>query len=275
GSILPDERGFDEACLRRMGKRVGVTRFLWGFVTAKSGRPVVRLHFWQQGEGDRAVALPYEPAARERLAERLYRKLVTPEKVGDVTVTGAFEGELAVDGVPDGTFSSRVELTLPGGEHLIEVRKGPRLVARARVRVAVGGQAEATLEAVVAPAEPAPPGPVREPPRGTLRPRPSPLPWVLGSTAAVGLVGAGVFWSLRAGEASDLTEVCADERCPERASEAVDRGRTWTALSAVSLGVGVVAGAGLAAYLVTQRRAPAVVVVPWPGGVAAGVAGVF
>jgi hypothetical protein len=275
--MLPDERAFDEACLRKVSKALGMGRFFWGYVTNHAGSTRVSLHFWQQGQGDRAVALPYDAAERERLAGRLYRKLVTPEKVGDVVVAGAFQGELVVDDKAQGAYAPGAELTLPAGEHDVEVRQGPRVVARGRARVAARGQAEVTLEAVAASATTAPIGPVNEPPRVTIRPKASAWPWVLGGTAAVGLAGAGVFWGLRSGEASDLSKACVEKLCPEREGDTVDRARTWTALSAVSLGVGVAAGIGLAAYLLTPRRAPPVagIVVPLPGGVAASLSGAF
>ncbi|HEU4538756.1 MAG TPA: hypothetical protein VFS00_31770, partial [Polyangiaceae bacterium] len=170
GGMLPDERVFDEACLRKVGKALGLRRFFWGYVTAGAGGTSVRLHFWQQGKGDRAATLPYEPALRDRVAARLYRKLVTPEKVGDVAVAGAFEGELVIDGEAAGPFAPGAELTLPAGEHRVEVRQGPRVVARARASVEAGRRVEARLEPVAAPAPVAPPRPVNEPPPVTIRP---------------------------------------------------------------------------------------------------------
>jgi hypothetical protein len=275
--ILPDESSFDEKCLAKLGRHISARRFFWGFVTGREGRPVVRLHFWQEGRGDRVATLPYDDSARERVAARLYAKLVTPERVGDLAVVGPAEGELVVDGRAEGTYAPGTELTLIAGEHNLEVRQGPRVVARAHARVVAGAQAAVTLEAVAAPAVAAPLAPVNEPPRVTIRPKPSAWPWVLGGATAAGLAGAGAFWALRAGEASDLSKACADKRCPERDAGAVDRGRTWTALSAASLGVGVAAGAGLAAYLVTSRRSPplAGALVPLPGGAAAALSGSF
>jgi hypothetical protein len=285
GGLVPDERVFDEACLRRMGKHLGVTRFLWGFVTAQSGRPMVRLHFWQQGQGDRAASLPYDPALRTRLAERLYRKLITPEKVGDVAVSGAFQGELVVDGKPQGAYASGAELTLPAGEHDVEVRQGPRVVARGRARVAARASAGVTLEAVAASAVAGPTGPVNEPPRVTIRPKASAWPWVLGGTAAVGLVGAGVFWGLRSNERGDLRQTCDGGICPTDERDAVERGRRYNALAGISLGVGLAAAAGLGVLLLVPKRPKPVgaprtplvagAVVPLPGGAAAGVIGRF
>ncbi|HEU4407808.1 MAG TPA: hypothetical protein VFS43_21265 [Polyangiaceae bacterium] len=208
GGELPDERVLDDACLRKAGKFLGVSRFFWGYVTAGAGgAAVVWLHFWQRGQPDRVATLPYDAAARDRIAARLYRTLVTPEKVGDVALSGAAQGDLVVDGRGQGAYAPGVELTLSAGEHALKVRQGPRVVARANVRVESRGRAEARLEPVAEPA----PSPART-------------------------------------------------------------------LSAVSLGVGLVAGASLAAYLLAPRRGAAPIagaVVPLAGGAVAGVAGSF
>jgi hypothetical protein len=278
GGMLPDERAFDEACLRKVSKALGMRRFFWGYVTAGTGGASVRLHFWQLGQGDHAVTLPYEPSARERVAERLYRKLVTPEKVSDVTVDGAFLGELVVNGKPQGAYAPGAELTLPVGEHEVEVRQGPRVVARGRARVAVGGaSARVTLEAVAAPVTAAPSGPVNEPPRVTIRPQASAWPWVLGGTAAVGLAGAGALWALRSNAKGDAEGQCVGNVCPDSQRDAVERADRYGTFSAVSLGIGLASGAGLAAYLLTAKRAPSFVgtFAPLVGGAAASVGGRF
>jgi hypothetical protein len=269
GRELPDERVFDDACLRKVGKFIGVSRLFWGYVTAGAGGgTVVRLHFWQRGQRERVATLPYEVTARDRIAARLYRKLVTPEKVGDVTLSGAAQGELVVDGRAQGSYAPGVELTLFAGEHAIEVRQGLRVVARASARVAAEARAEVQLKPVAEPVAAPPSRLPTEPPPVVIRPRPSAWPWVLGGTAVAGLAGAGVFWTLRQSERSDLAGACFDKRCPEREGDAVERGRTLTTLSAISLGVGVAAGAGLTAYLLTPRRALPVTgaVAPLPGG---------
>lgn len=273
-----DERTFDEACLRKVGKRLETRRFFWGFLAVEGGQPVARLHLWQQGEPDRVASLPHDPPARDRIAERLYRKLVTPDRVGDVAVSGTFEGELVVDEKAAGSYANGAELTLPDGEHTFEVRQGPRVVARAKVRVAPRGRVDAVLAPVVEPAPSPHVPPFTEPPAVVVRPRASAWPWVLGGTAAAGLAGAGVFWALRTSERADLERVCYGRDCPPTRESTGDRVNLYRTLSAVSLGVGVVAGAGLAAYLLTPGKRPPPVsgaIVPIVGGAAAGVAGSF
>jgi hypothetical protein len=273
-----NEAVFDAACLKRLGAHLGVKRFFWGLVYAEGGATFVRLHLWQEREGDRAATLRYDDAQRDRVAERLYRKLVTPDKVGDVTVSGQAEGELFVDGQSAGPYVAGVELTLPVGDRELEVRHGSRVMARGRASVTPGGHTDARLELITEPVpSPPPTGPVIPPPI-TVRPKASAWPWVLGSTAAAGLAGAGVFWSMRQGETRDLARACRETRCPAREDAAIDRANTWAALAGVSLGIGVAAGAGLAAYLLTPRRGSAPIsgaVVPLAGGAAAGIVGSF
>jgi hypothetical protein len=274
-----DESDFGEACLRKIAKHLDVKRFFWGVVATEGGRPVVRLHLWQEGQPDRAASLPYDEAQRDRIAERLYRKLVTPDKVGDATVSGQAEGELFIDGKGAGPYVAGVELTLPVGDHELEVRQGSRAVARGRASITRGGRTEARLERVAEPApSPPPTGPVISPPI-TAQPKASAWPWVLGGTAAAGLVGAGVLWSMRESEARDLAKACPEPRgCPSREGATIDRANAWAALAGVSFGVGVAAGAGLAAYLLTPRRGSAPIsgaVVPLAGGAAVGIVGSF
>jgi hypothetical protein len=267
---------FDAGCLKRIATKLGAKRFFWGLVYAEGGATFVRLHFWQEGEGDRAATLRYDEAARERVVERLYRKLVTPDKVGDVTVAGPAEGELFVDGKAAGPYAAGAELTLPVGDHELEVRQGPRVVARGRASVTPGGRTEARLEAVVTPA-PAPTPPYHDPPPIVVRPKASAWPWVLGGTAIVGLAGAGALWGLRRSELSGLDDDCYGRACPLRQREAVDRADRYGTFATVSLGIGLAAGASLATYLVVAKRPPRMVgaIVPVAGGAAFGVEGRF
>jgi hypothetical protein len=273
-----DENVFDAACLRRVGAEMSTRRFFWGLVYAKGGATLARLHFWD-GDHDRAATLAYDAAQRERIADRLYKKLVTPNAVGDVKLAGAFGGELVVDGKPAGSYGDGVELTIETGEHFLEVREGPRVVARGRTRVEPGGRSEARLMPITSPAPepPQPRPPFHEPPPVTVRPRASAWPWVIGGVGFAGFAGAGIFWGLRSSERSDLERVCDGRDCPPGQEGSTDRVNTYRTLAVASLGVGV-AGTGLAAYLFARRRAPAPVsgaLVPLAGGAAVGVVGRF
>jgi hypothetical protein len=195
---------FDAACLKRIGAKLGVKRYFWGYVYNEGDKAYARVHFWQEGEPDRALTLPYEPDRRLLLGERFYRKLAIPQKVGDVTLVGAarLSGELYVDGQPRGPYVPSSELTLRQGEHQVEVRNGAKVVADARVRVVVGQRSVASLAEPEAPAATAP---VR-PPRGPVRAAGGGPPGQDGARLAWGwatvgagvvAIGAGVAMSLR------------------------------------------------------------------------------
>jgi hypothetical protein len=288
--VEASDRGMTKACLERLAKRLGAKGgYFWGYLYAgEGGRKMVKLHLWQQ-DNDRAFALPYDDRDRKRLAERLYRHLVSPGKVGDVrfVVEGsAPRGELLINGRAYGSFDgTAVELTLPLGDVSAEVRSGDRVLARGKGAVAASGVATVRLQPVAEPA------PVRvdlsdAAPMSTApgRRETSALPWVFGGVGVAGLVGAGVFYGLRQGERSDLEGLCQDGKCLPRQQDTVDSGNRYGTLSVVSLGVGV-ASLGVATYLflregnasttALQRRGVTGVVQPLAGGFAAGLAGSF
>ncbi|HEU4410099.1 MAG TPA: hypothetical protein VFS43_32895 [Polyangiaceae bacterium] len=261
---------FDAACLGRLGALLGVKRYFWGHFYSEGSRPFVRLHFWREGESDRAVTLPYDEAERERLAERLYRKLAIPEKVGDVALTsaGPLEGELYVDGKPRGALRPRVELTLLGGEHSFELRRDGKAVAQAKAQVVAGGWVDVRLEPLPLPLpDLAPQIRVGDIPPVTRRRESSALPWVFGGVGAAALIGAGTFFALYRGAQSDLDDACAPDKSCRGQQATIDRSRLYSALSLASFGV--VAGAGAGLYLSLRSRGPEEAVVsrgrPGPG----------
>jgi hypothetical protein len=80
----------------------------------------------------------------------------------------------------------------------------------------------------------------------------SPLPWILGGVGAASLVASGVFYMLRRSAESDLVDGCNGDVCPERLRDTQDKGETYTTISRVTLGVGVV-GIGVAAVWLATR----------------------
>jgi hypothetical protein len=288
------DKGMNKTCLERMAKRLGAKGgFFWGYVfTDAGGRRMVKAHLWQHGE-DRSVILSYDDRDRKRLAERLYRHLVSPGKVGDVTFTvegGAPKGELVVNGRAAGAFEGgAVELTLPLGAVSAEVRSGEKVLARGSGTVAALGLASVRLQMVP---EPPPPPPVKAPPTEgfrepspiVIKPRRSALPWVVGGVGVAGLVGAGVFYALRQGKESDLDQACGADACPPRAQDDIDGSKRYGTLSLVSLGFGVAGLATSAVLFATEgkRREAAGsafrvhgFVMPQPGGGAAALVGSF
>jgi hypothetical protein len=273
---VANERVFDAGCLRRIGARFRARQFFWGLVYNEGTTTLVRLHFWQNGR-DRATTLAYDPAARERLADRFYRKLVTPWAVGDLSLSGASAGELFIDGKPAGPYTDGVELTVDTGLHEIEVRNGTRVLASARARVESAGRSDVRLTPLVDTVPAPAPAVAYRPPPVVVPPPSSAWPWVFGGVSAAGVVGAGVFWTIRSSAKRDAEISCAGNVCPERERDAVDRANLYGTISAISLGVGVAAGAGLVTYTIMTKREPKVVgaVAPVAGGVALGVGGRF
>jgi hypothetical protein len=145
----PDsDRGIDEACQRRMAARLDVRRLLWGHLYEQNGTLFAKAHLYREGAIERVVTVPFEPAARARVARRLYAKLVTPERVGDVRVQGdaSFAGaELYAGSVALGPFTPGVEMTLASGPLVLEARREGRVLARAKGVVAAEGMTEMRL----------------------------------------------------------------------------------------------------------------------------------
>lgn len=277
---------FDAGCLKRLAAHLGAKRFFWGLVFSDRGQPVVKMHFWQEGENDRVLTLPYDDEARERLAERFYRKLAIPERVGDVALvsTAAIEGDVYVDGRSRGPFRPGVELTLLGGEHTIEVLNDDKIVARTSVRVVAGRRRDVILRALgeVGTARPTTQAPVAPPP--PVRSGQATWGWVaLG--AGVATLGAGVVSSLRAKSIDDdlssnasyvayrqgfsggdicdaakagLVSPQAGAAGPDQVRSRCNAGATFQTLQYVFYGVGAVAaGAGTYLLLTSPKSAGA------------------
>ncbi len=74
------------------------------------------------------------------------------------------------------------------------------------------------------------------------------VPWVIGGVGVASLAASGVFYILRNGAKSDLDSGCRGSVCPARLSGTQDKGKLYSTLTGVTLGVGVV-GVGVAAVM--------------------------
>jgi hypothetical protein len=211
------DKGMNRACLSRMAKRLGAKAFFWGHLfSSEGGRLWAKVHLWQQGE-DRVFALPYDEKNPRRVAERLYQHLVTPGKVGDARFTmptsgTAPRGELFVNDRSYGPWEAEgVELTLPLGEAVAELRWGDKVLARGRGAVAATGTATVLLDSVAEP--PAPAEPLRRYPPIEMGQTPgtetapsggwmTPVGWVTLGTGVAAL-GLGVFANSRVASSAD------------------------------------------------------------------------
>ena len=216
----------DEACLKRIARRLGAKRFLWGHVygyAAEGAAPIVKMHLWREGEPDRSMFLPFHPQAVERMAERIYRHLVIPEKTADVMLVTEkpVDGELFIDGQQRGPYEPRLELSLFPGEHTLEVRRDNKVLVAARVRVELAP--ERIQGVTLAPLEPSP-GPLTPPPS-----RPptgeTPPPSASSTRATWGWVALGVgAASFGAGLIVNSRRASLDERSSSEAIDAYRRG---------------------------------------------------
>lgn len=230
----------DQSCLQRIGKRLGVKSFLWGYVYHEgNARPRVKVHLWRGSDPDRGLALPFDTQSVERMAERFYRKLVIPERSTDVRLlsTKPIDGDLFVDGQPRGPYESELELTLLPGDHTVEVRREGKTVATTTARITPGPPRQLTLEPAevsTAPFVPPPrPRPHVEVPPTTSGPTRATWGWVALGVGAASL-GAGVFSSLRVKALSDDFESDAPSLAYRRgagAGDACDAAEAGTVVS--------------------------------------------
>ena len=81
------------------------------------------------------------------------------------------------------------------------------------------------------------------------------ISYVLGGVSLVGVAGFAYFWLSAVSDAKDLQQTCAARGCVE---SDLSPSRTKAMLADISLGVGVAAALGAAAFFVFQKRSTAV-----------------
>jgi len=150
GCPLPPDPG----CQKKIAKKVGTDRYIWGTLAKKGKKEVVAvLRLWEDGEQKRDTEITYaanltDPSDDTLLgvASDAFAKL-TGEATGIVVVTaGNLNGTVFVDGKEVGTLSDgRTELTLPSGEHKVMVRAEGYNDAVGSVMVRAGASAEVAL----------------------------------------------------------------------------------------------------------------------------------
>jgi hypothetical protein len=115
---------------------------------------------------------------------------------------------------------------------------------------------------------------------------PGALPWIFGGIGVAALAGGGVFYLMRQSTISDLESACGPDKtqCPEDKRSTYDKGKTYTTVGNVLLGVGVVGVATAVVILVaspsgsTEKKAankPSVAVGGGPGDIGIGLVGRF
>jgi hypothetical protein len=115
---------------------------------------------------------------------------------------------------------------------------------------------------------------------------PGALPWVFGGIGVAALAGGGVFYLMRQSTISDLEAACGPDKtqCPEDKRSTYDKGKTYTTVGNILLGVGVVGVATAVVILVaspsgsSDKKAsnkPSVALGGGPGDVGLGLVGQF
>jgi hypothetical protein len=114
--------------------------------------------------------------------------------------------------------------------------------------------------------EPAP-TPVAKPPEPTPTPTPAPrrvdtsskwdaYPWIFGGVGLASLAVGGIMYAYRDGTIHDMDQACGPDRdkCPRNVEDIESRGRTYTSVGNIFLGVGVAALAtGVVLYVVKPK----------------------
>jgi hypothetical protein len=161
---------------------------------------------------------------------------------------------ISVDGVQLGSSMIGKELPLDPGAHVVEATaRGHKPFSET---FDIEEKELKTLQVVLVPltaeVEPAEAGKAQAPIDQGPERSPSVLPYVVGGVGVASLAASGIFYMLRGSTMSDLDSVCGPNRddCPADSEATFDKGKTYTTLSNVTLGLGIVGvGAGVVLYL--------------------------
>ncbi|WP_437515022.1 PEGA domain-containing protein [Sorangium sp. So ce1099] len=214
-----------------------------------------------------AAAADGDPKAREVTANVGARIEDLEQRIPRLAIRrgqGALTATILLDGSALGAAEMSADIPVDPGPHIVSARIGDREVVRETVTLEE--RDEKTVEvAIDEPPRPAAPPRAAAPPdvappeasRPAARPSKAPGLVVLGAGIASGVVG-GVFLGLRAGTLSDLDALCGGDRsCPPSARPTADRGRLYTGVAEVGIGLGVAGVAAGIALLVTSGRSAA------------------
>lgn len=179
--------------------------------------------------------------AREDLEARIPRlKVKLPKRVAGARVE--------LDGVELGAAQLSAEIPLNPGDHQLGgTFKGKTwnksfTIKEAEVQEIRFAPPESEDDAAAAPEpEPSSAAPPLPPPSEG----PGPWPWIVGGVGIAGLGAAGYFAVQRSDAENELDGTCRGSLCPASVQDAHDRSTSYSLLTNVSLGVGVV-GLGVA-----------------------------
>jgi hypothetical protein len=226
---------------------------------------------------------PGSPAVFQRAIEAAAKEVetVTP-KIGGATITVKTAGgeptpanlQITWDGAPVNAATLGVKRPADPGEHVVHAAADGYKPIDLKVRVPVGGAADAALTiekdpnaaATAAPPNPAaadgsaPAGDAREQP-ATARGGPGIWPWVALGVGAAGLITGGVTGAMAMSKQSNLASACSGHTCPPDQKSTLDSYNTLGAISTVGF---IVGGVGAATGVVLLLLKPNFISAPAP-----------
>ena len=164
---------------------------------------------------------------------------------------GVETASISVDGVALGESSIGKEFPVNPGSHTIEFKDADGNLNK---QVATLAEAETKTVDLVAEVAAPPPKPSASvsaaPPPPPPPPEPSSnlVPWIVVGAGGASLLASGVFYMMRSSAISDLDSSCKDSRCPASLEDTGSKGKTYTTLGNITLGLGLV-GVGVGTYL--------------------------
>ena len=196
-------------------------------------------------------------AAREELEKRVPRLIIERGE-------GAESAKIALDGVELGQAQIGREVNVDPGPHLIKVTLPDGRRFERTVQVKEGEQDQVMLDVPpdLQPLAKDDDEPKAEsdgdthaaafdskdglPPSGG-----SPMPWIIGGLGVASLAASGVFFILRNQANSDLDSECINDVCPDTLEDTQSRGESYSMLTGVTLGIGIVGVSVAAIWLLT------------------------
>jgi hypothetical protein len=243
-------------------------------VAAVKSTPRVRFHIglcqeklgrWNEALG--AYKMAVTEASRERAADVVKEAQAAAAKIEGriprLTVRrapGAESSTISVDGVELGAASIGTEMPVDPGTHTIEIAVTGRAPRKITVEVKEGEHKSVDAAAPDAePSKPASTAASSAPAPAAVSSQTEPArkskagPLILTGVGVASLVASGVFYGLRQGALNDLKDKCgADLHCSESERSIYDRGRTYTLVADVALGVGIAGVAAGAIWLLAS-----------------------
>lgn len=231
------------------------------FNEALGGYRIAEYEAEQAGAKERTLVEEVKKA-REALEARIPKLTIVRGK-------GAEAIKIELDGVVLGETQLGQPIALDPGPHVLTGILEQGRSFKRTLTIAEGDTVRVVLDVPEELGAPAPPAAAPEPevkpdpePRGrspvTDAPptsSPSATPWIVGGLGVASLALSAVFYSLRANAEDELDQKCLGRTCPDTLKGTQQNGETYSALSGVTFGLGIV-GVGAGALMLMTRSRP-------------------